>query len=143
MSNLPTWAGAEIIRMEDEHSVSMYASSKDAEIARLRAENERLRSDIERLQNKLRAIYQMEGRTLLGGSDCRDKEHAHQVGAHLAFNQCADMARGVLRGESDAEIARLRAENERLREMVKLHCDPFYMTPEDQALWEALRGESD
>jgi len=38
MRELPTWAGAEMIRMEDEGH-----SSKDAEIARLRAENERLR----------------------------------------------------------------------------------------------------
>jgi hypothetical protein len=48
MSNLPTWAGAEMIRMEDEHSVSMYASSKDAEIALKRAQNERLLDTIER-----------------------------------------------------------------------------------------------
>jgi hypothetical protein len=75
MSNLPTWAGAEMIRMEDEHSVSMYASSKDAEIARL-------------------------------------EEVAQIRAGHVTYLQQTVTNR-------DAEIARLLAENEWLREALR------------------------
>jgi hypothetical protein len=59
MSELPTWAGAEMIRMEDEGRAEVgcfypsgncvlgpHMDQQRAEIARLRADNERLRCDI-------------------------------------------------------------------------------------------------
>jgi NTP pyrophosphatase (non-canonical NTP hydrolase) len=76
---------------------------------------------------------------------------AHALAVRFIADRDAEIARlreagvGYSQQTVDAitkEREQLRAENERLREMVKLHCDPFYMTPEDQALWEALRRES-
>jgi hypothetical protein len=57
-------------------------------------------AEIERLKAALRAIVEMQDKTLLGGADCRNEEHAHQVGANKAFQQCADMASQALRGDS-------------------------------------------
>jgi len=172
MSNLPTWAGAEMIRMEDEKAESRnYAcvacdgypasynspcvvcgrvmetavDAKDAEIARLGVRAAQAESDLMLMRRDRDAYHASMMKAEAENERLRDDIRlilsARSRGFGLDYIE--GLAQKVLRGESDAEIARLRAENERLREMVKLHCDPFYMTPEDQALWEALRGESD
>jgi hypothetical protein len=79
--------------MEDEHSVSMYASSKDAEIARLKAENERLRL-LESLLFDGAAVYAY----LPSDNNTRQRTSHQSISDTLdAMNR----AWKALRGESD------------------------------------------
>ena len=54
--------------------------------------------EIKRLKTALQLIAGMGGMTLLGGGDL-EPNRAHELGAHKAFNQAAEIARSALETE--------------------------------------------
>jgi hypothetical protein len=97
--NLPTWAGAEMIRMEDEHSVSMYASSKDAEIARLGVQLAQAEADL-MLMRRDRDAYHASMMKAEAENE-RLREALTDLVAVVGHDSITAKARQALRGESD------------------------------------------
>jgi UDP-N-acetylmuramyl tripeptide synthase len=146
MSNLPTWAGAEMIRMEDEHSVSMYASSKDAEIARLSVRAAQAEADLMLMRRDRDAYHasmmkaEAENERLREALDnpedsywlSKIRETARLRDA--VFNADAKLA------DRDAEIARLRDD---IRLILSARSRGFGLDYIEGLAQKVLRGESD